>query len=84
MKWGECLFSLNFECDAHFSISDIKQIPNRAGIYIFRDKKGVPLYVGISGSLKSRIQGHLNGTPILRDSVITFILSQLFMKTINL
>ena len=37
---------------------DLTKLPNDPGVYIFRDERGRPLYVGKSVSLKSRARSH--------------------------
>jgi excinuclease ABC subunit C len=39
---------------------DIKSIPEKTGVYIFKDKNGKVLYVGKALNLKERIKQHLN------------------------
>ncbi len=39
---------------------DIRKAPNSPGIYVFQDKKGVPLYVGRSVNLRERLKSYLN------------------------
>ncbi|GIW63068.1 MAG: UvrABC system protein C [Patescibacteria group bacterium] len=43
----------------NFSLSDITQIPNSIGVYIFADDKNNYLYVGKSINLKTRITAHI-------------------------
>jgi excinuclease ABC subunit C len=38
----------------------IRELPDRAGIYIFKDAKGKPLYVGKAKSLRKRAASYLN------------------------
>ena len=37
---------------------DLKTLPDDPGVYIFRDERGTPLYVGKSVSLRSRARAH--------------------------
>ena len=38
-----------------------EQLPEKAGVYYFHDKKGKVLYVGKAKSIKSRVLGHFTG-----------------------
>src|SRR4029079_11338570 len=37
---------------------DLSQLPDDPGVYIFRDERGRPLYVGKSVSLRTRARSH--------------------------
>lgn len=37
-----------------------KKFPNKPGVYFWRDKKGLPIYVGRAGSLKKRIANYFS------------------------
>ena len=38
----------------------IKQLPQKSGVYLFKDKKGEILYIGKAISLKNRVQSYFN------------------------
>lgn len=42
----------------NFKKSDFDKIPTSTGVYFFRDKDGVPLYIGKANNIKSRIKSH--------------------------
>lgn len=42
----------------NLSESIIKELPNAAGVYIFEDETGAPLYVGKSIDIKKRVMSH--------------------------
>lgn len=42
-------------------VSRFKNIPETAGVYVFRDEKGEALYIGKSANLRERILGHFYG-----------------------
>lgn len=46
---------------SHMSEEDLEKLPDRPGIYIFRDKEGVPLYVGKSIHIRERVCQHFSG-----------------------
>ncbi len=41
---------------------DLKQIPNKIGVYIFKDKNGDVLYVGKAVNIRERIKNHLKSS----------------------
>ena len=41
---------------------NIKDIPNNPGIYFFKDKNNIVIYVGKSKNLKNRIKQYQKGT----------------------
>lgn len=43
------------------SEDDIDQLPESAGVYLFYDKQGAPLYVGKSVNIRSRVLSHFSG-----------------------
>jgi excinuclease Cho len=43
----------------HIDRASLKALPSRPGIYIFRDEAGVPLYIGKSVNIRSRVLSHL-------------------------
>ena len=43
------------------SEDDVDQLPESAGVYLFYDKKGAPLYVGKSVNIRSRVLSHFSG-----------------------
>jgi excinuclease ABC subunit C len=40
----------------------LNAIPEKPGIYIFKDKKGIPVYIGKARSLKDRVSSYFNST----------------------
>jgi excinuclease ABC subunit C len=38
----------------------IRALPDKAGVYIFKDKRGIPIYIGKANSLKKRVQSYFN------------------------
>ncbi len=42
----------------HFKNSDFEKIPKTTGIYFFKDKDGIPLYIGKAKNIKTRIKSH--------------------------
>ena len=42
----------------NFKKSDFEKLPASTGVYFFRDKNGVPLYIGKAKNIKSRIKSH--------------------------
>ena len=61
----------HFTYPAHIDPESIDALPGKPGIYLFRDCHGVPLYIGKSVNIRSRVLAHLR-TPeeaeMLRDS----------------
>ena len=49
-----------------FTKNNINTVPKQSGIYVVRDKKGNPLYVGKAGAgrLQRRLAEHLNNKDI--------------------
>lgn len=43
---------------SHMSEEDLEKLPDRPGIYIFRDKDGVPIYIGKSIHIRERVCQH--------------------------
>ncbi len=48
-----------FEYPAHIDRASLDALPRRAGVYIFRGENDVPLYIGKSVNLRSRVLSHL-------------------------
>lgn len=42
----------------NFKDSDFENLPTATGVYFFKDKKGIPLYIGKANNIKSRIKSH--------------------------
>lgn len=42
----------------NFKKSDFEKLPASTGVYFFKDKEGVPLYIGKAKNIKSRIKSH--------------------------
>ena len=42
----------------NFKKSDFEKLPVSTGVYFFRDKDGIPLYIGKAKNIKSRIKSH--------------------------
>ncbi len=42
----------------NFKNSDFEKIPTSTGVYFFKDKDGIPLYIGKAKNIKSRIKSH--------------------------
>ena len=42
----------------NFKDSDFEKLPTSTGIYFFKDKEGIPLYIGKAKNIKSRIKSH--------------------------
>ena len=42
----------------HFKNSDFEKLPKSTGVYFFRDKDGIPLYIGKAKNIKTRIKSH--------------------------
>ncbi|MUP46831.1 DNA polymerase III subunit epsilon [Gramella sp. BOM4] len=42
----------------NFRRSDFEKLPDATGVYFFRDKEGIPLYIGKAKNIKSRIKSH--------------------------
>ena len=40
----------------------LKNLPDRPGVYIFRDAAHKPLYVGKAASLRNRVRSYVTGT----------------------
>ncbi|RJG06923.1 endonuclease [Noviherbaspirillum cavernae] len=61
----------NFEYPAHIDRASLDALPGGSGVYLFRDRHGVPVYIGKSVNIRSRVLSHLR-TPeeeaMLRDS----------------
>ena len=45
----------------HVPASDFENLPLTAGVYRFLDRKGVPLYIGMSHNVRHRVRTHFNG-----------------------
>ncbi|WP_026933707.1 exonuclease domain-containing protein [Christiangramia echinicola] len=42
----------------NFKNSDFEKLPKETGVYFFKDKDGIPLYIGKAKNIKSRIKSH--------------------------
>ncbi|WP_037315604.1 exonuclease domain-containing protein [Salegentibacter sp. Hel_I_6] len=42
----------------NFKNSDFEKLPTSTGVYFFKDKDGIPLYIGKAKNIKSRIKSH--------------------------
>ena len=42
----------------HFKNSDFEKMPKATGVYFFKDKDGIPLYIGKAKNIKTRIKSH--------------------------
>jgi excinuclease Cho len=60
-----------FEYPSHIDRTSIDALPRKPGIYLFRDRRGVPIYIGKSVNIRARVLSHLR-TPeeaaMLQDS----------------
>ncbi|MBI4230445.1 MAG: UvrB/UvrC motif-containing protein [Planctomycetes bacterium] len=52
----------------------VRRMPSRPGVYVFRDGRGMALYVGMSRSLRQRVGSYLHGVP--EDPRIARMVSQ--------
>jgi excinuclease Cho len=48
-----------FEYPAHIDRASLDALPRKAGVYLFRDRHGVPVYIGKSVDIRSRVLSHL-------------------------
>lgn len=48
-----------FEYPSHIDRDSLAALPARPGVYFFRDQAGIPLYIGKSINLRSRVLAHL-------------------------
>lgn len=46
----------------HLSVEQFQQLPETAGIYIFRNKKGKIIYVGKAVNIQKRVRSHFTGS----------------------
>lgn len=49
----------DFDYPAHIDRSGIDALPNKPGVYLFRDRHGIPVYIGKSVNIRSRVLAHL-------------------------
>ncbi|TRO65528.1 exonuclease domain-containing protein [Christiangramia sabulilitoris] len=42
----------------NFKNSDFEKLPTETGVYFFKDKDGIPLYIGKAKNIKNRIKSH--------------------------
>ena len=47
-----------------------KTIPNKPGVYLFKDKRGVVIYVGKAKSLQKRVNSYFTKSPDIKTSVL--------------
>lgn len=45
----------------HVPASDFEQLPTAPGVYRFLDRKGTPIYIGMSHNVRHRVRTHFNG-----------------------
>lgn len=48
-----------FEYPHHIERSSIDALPSAPGVYLFRDRDGIPVYIGKSVNIRSRVLSHL-------------------------
>lgn len=48
-----------FEYPHHIDHASIDALPSKPGVYLFRDKDGMPIYIGKSVNIRSRVLSHL-------------------------
>jgi excinuclease Cho len=48
-----------FSTPAHIDRDSLDALPNKAGVYLFRDRYGDPIYIGKSINIRSRVLSHL-------------------------
>ncbi|MBI2866424.1 MAG: excinuclease ABC subunit UvrC [Chloroflexi bacterium] len=41
----------------------LKNLPDRPGVYVFKDSQGIPIYVGKASSLRSRVRSYFGARP---------------------
>ncbi|MEM0120485.1 MAG: excinuclease ABC subunit UvrC [Thermoprotei archaeon] len=44
--------------------TSLRHLPDSPGVYIFKDAKGEPLYIGKSTSIRKRVEQHYSGPPV--------------------
>src|SRR3569833_1046383 len=49
----------DFAYPAHIDRDSLEALPSKPGVYLFRDRRNVPLYIGKSINLRSRVLSHL-------------------------
>jgi len=42
----------------NFKNSDFEKLPSSTGVYFFKDKDGIPIYIGKAKNIKSRVKSH--------------------------
>ena len=47
----------------------LKGLPAKPGVYLFRDEKGQVLYIGKAKSLRSRVRSYFQATPDSRSTI---------------
>jgi len=61
----------NFEYPTHIDRASLDALPHKPGVYLFRDRDGVAIYIGKSVNIRSRVLSHLRTAEeaaMLRDS----------------
>jgi excinuclease Cho len=61
----------HFEYPAHINRACLEALPHKPGVYFFRGRDGVPIYIGKSINIRSRVLSHLRTAEeaaMLRDS----------------
>lgn len=51
--------AIDFDYPAHIDRASLNALPRRAGVYLFRDRHGDPLYIGKSINIRGRVLSHL-------------------------
>jgi excinuclease Cho len=49
----------NYEYPAHIARSSLDALPRKPGVYLFRNRSGVPVYIGKSVNIRARVLSHL-------------------------
>ena len=45
----------------HVPATDFERLPTKPGVYRFLDRKGTPIYIGMSHNVRHRVRTHFNG-----------------------
>jgi excinuclease Cho len=51
--------AVNFEYPKHIDRASLDTLPGKPGVYLFRDRNDVPIYIGKSVNIRSRVLSHL-------------------------
>jgi excinuclease Cho len=49
----------HFEYPSHIDRAGLDALPSKPGVYLFRDRRGRPIYIGKSVNIRSRVLAHL-------------------------